>query len=97
MKSIEYLPSAIADLDSIYYQIGQEDVDAADRMINRIYGSAHRLVDFPKSAPVRPDIGKGVRSLVVGRYLLLYRVEADRVDVVRVVHGSRDVAALLDD
>ena len=97
MSSIQYLPSAIADLDEIFFQIGRENVDAADRMIGRIYSSAHRLADFPESAPLRPDIGKGVRSLVVGRYLLLYRVEGSRVEVVRVIHGSRDVTALLED
>jgi len=41
-------------------------------------------------------IGPNVRSIVIGRYLLLYRVEDDRVDVVRVVHGAMDVEGLLD-
>ena len=97
MTRVVYLPDADADLIDIYVWIAQENPEAAARLVQRLVAAVRRLADFPESAPIRPDIVPGVPSLVVGRYLVLYRVEADRIDVVRVVHGSRDVAALLDD
>jgi plasmid stabilization system protein ParE len=37
----------------------------------------------------------GVRRRPVGDYLIFYRVAADRVEVVHVLHGARDYEALL--
>jgi len=92
---INYLPAAIADLDDIFDYIADYDRDAAQRTIDRIYGAALRLQDYPRSAPQRPQLGPGIHSLLAGRFLILYRIEQDRVDVVRVIHGSRDLRGLL--
>jgi toxin ParE1/3/4 len=83
------------ELDAIWAYVAHEDIDAADRLIDRIYAASRRLADFPESGPARPDIAVGVRSLTVGNYLLLYRVGRDAVDVVRVIHGARDTLAAL--
>jgi plasmid stabilization system protein ParE len=34
--------------------------------------------------------------MVVGRYLLLYRVGPDSVDILRIVHGARELSGMLD-
>lgn len=39
--------------------------------------------------------GSGIRRKRHQRYLILYRVGDDRIDVVRIVHGARDLAALM--
>ena len=96
MKRLRFLPTADADLKDIYVRIAQEDGSAAVRLIERLVASVRRLGEFPDSAPLKPEIGPGVRSLVVGRYLLLYRVGPNSVDVVRVVHGARDMKGLIE-
>lgn len=83
------------DLDDIWDYVAHDDVDAADRVIDGITGASRRLADFPECGPARPDIAPGVRSLIAGRYLLLYRV-GDVVEVVRVIHGARDILAALE-
>ena len=45
--------------------------------------------------PARPDIAKELRYHPVGSYLLLYRVIDRYVEIVRVVHGARDLTRLL--
>ena len=85
------------DLDDIWTYVAREDSAAGDRLIDRIYAVSRRLADFPESGPARPDIAAGVRSMMAGRYLLLYRVGRDAVDVVRVVHGARDILAALEE
>jgi toxin ParE1/3/4 len=42
----------------------------------------------------RPDIADAARSLNVGNYLILYRIEARTVEIVRIVHGARDLTTL---
>lgn len=61
----------------------------------RIAETTDRLADFPESGTPRSELGPGLRSLVVGHYLVLYRVGPDSVDIVRVVHGARELRALI--
>jgi toxin ParE1/3/4 len=90
-------PQAIADVDDIWLHIALDNPQAAERVVVRIATATDRLVDFPRSGPARPELGEDIRSLVVGSHLVLYRVMPDRVLILRVVHGARDLAALLDD
>lgn len=45
----------------------------------------------PYSGPGRDDVSPGLRHLVIGRYLTFYRVEADHIEILRVLHGRRDL------
>jgi toxin ParE1/3/4 len=82
-------------LDEIWDWIAEEDVAAADHMVERIARATDRLASFPESGAPRPELGPGARSLLVGKYVVLYRVGADSVDIVRVVHGAREFTGLL--
>ena len=97
MKTVVLRRSADRDLDDIYDWIAADDPVAAERHVRRIVAAAERLAEFPKSGRARPEISEGARSLVVGRYLVLYRIEGEHVEIVRVVHGARDVGGLLDE
>lgn len=96
MKPVFILPSADADLGEIFDWIASDDPDAAERFVNRLVDSARRLSAFPERGTSRPEIGAGLRSLVVGSYLILYRVSPERVDIVRFAHGARELERLLD-
>jgi plasmid stabilization system protein ParE len=37
----------------------------------------------------------GIRRRPVGKYLILYRIDQDRVGIVRILHGARDYERLL--
>ncbi|MEO7026867.1 MAG: type II toxin-antitoxin system RelE/ParE family toxin [Caulobacteraceae bacterium] len=39
---------------------------------------------------------RGVRRRVHGNYLILYRLEAGRLDILRILHAARDYASLLE-
>ena len=91
MMRVMIRPSADHDLDGIFDWIVQDDPDAAERHVRRLVGVALSLSDFPGRGPLRPEIGEGVRSLNVGRYLVLYRIEGDVVEIVRFIHGARDL------
>ncbi|MDX8511684.1 type II toxin-antitoxin system RelE/ParE family toxin [Mesorhizobium captivum] len=47
----------------------------------------------PFSGAPRDDIAPGVRHLIVGEYLTLYRVGEDAIEIVRVLHGRRNIEA----
>ena len=95
MKPVFILPSADADLGEIYEWIASDNPAAAERLVTRLATSARNLAAFPERGAPRPELGVEVRSLVVGRYLILYRVEPERVDIVRFVHGARELDGLV--
>ena len=53
--------------------------------------SARGLGDFPGAWPARPQWGDGIRIRIVGHYIIAYRVRGDEVQVLRILHGARDL------
>lgn len=80
---------ALADRRAIYDHIEPEDPRAAVRIDERLSGAVTRLNDFPHSG--RPGRVDGTRELDVGGtpYIVAYRVEPDRVRLLRVLHGAQ--------
>lgn len=87
-------PAAKADLIAIWNYVAAESPRAADRLLDEIDRQISRLGDFPEIGARRDEIAPDARVLVSGRYLILYRVEAGVVEIIRVVHGARDLSDL---
>jgi toxin ParE1/3/4 len=97
MPTIERTARAEEDLIDIWLYIAHDDVRAADRLLDDIEEKFLLLADQPGLGPARPDIAPELRYLPVKRYLILYREITGGIEIVRVVHGARDVPALLRD
>lgn len=82
------------DLIEIWTYVAADNVDAADRLLDRIDDVCGQLAENPRMAPLREDLSKELRALVVGRYLLLYRERSFGAEIVRVVHGARHLPDL---
>jgi toxin ParE1/3/4 len=66
----------------------------ADRVYDRIHDACRLLKENPHLGRTRPEINPETRSLVIERWLALYRVTNDGVQIVRVVDGARDLTAI---
>jgi toxin ParE1/3/4 len=88
-------PAAREDLIDVWATIAAENRAAADRLLDRIHAKIRQLESFPDSGPRRLEIASDTRALTVGNYLVLYRHFEATVEIVRVVHGARDLTALL--
>jgi len=64
--------------------------------MRRFEAAENRLADFPELGPIHPNIGSDARCWVVGDYLILYRVSAGKVEIVRIIHGARDLGEVFD-
>ena len=84
------------DLFDIWLGVAQDDLAAADRVIDRLEAATDLLADNPRMGPARPDIAAELRYFPVQRWLILYRVTDDAVEVVRYVHGARDLGGVDD-
>ena len=83
------------DLVDIWLTVAADNERAADRLLDGIYAKLDLLRQFPEAGPARNDIAAGLRYLVHGNYLILYRIVSDGVEVVRVVHGRRRLRDLV--
>ncbi len=68
--------------------------DSADAMLDRLDGTFGLLLTYPELGRLRPDIAPDLRYFVVQKYLVLYRTLESGVEIVRVVHGARNLADL---
>ena len=96
-----WTPQAREDLLDIYVTIGLDNPSAAERIYTAMEEKATLLVRYPRLGVRRPEIATAARMLVEGVYLLLYETHpdsddgpVDEVEIVRVVHGHRDLANL---
>jgi toxin ParE1/3/4 len=89
MPDIRRTAQAEEDLIELWWYIAQDNPGAADRLLDEIEGKCSLLAANPQLGPARPDIAADCRYFPVGRYLILYRLIPDGIEVVRVVQGSR--------
>ena len=55
-----------------------------------------RLGEMPEAFLLVPRYGRqGIRRYPHRNYLVFYRIEADRVVIIRVLHGTRDYESVL--
>ena len=90
-------PEAEAELDDIWYYIAKESgsIEIADRVIDSVTDRFFLLARFPQMGRRRDeDLRPGLRSLVVGEYVIIYRLEVEEVFILHVLRGSRDLKAL---
>jgi toxin ParE1/3/4 len=90
---VEISARAAADLEDIADWIAQDDPRRADSFVAELVERGMSLSENPRRFP-EAGVG-GARKLTWRGYLILYSVGRERVDILRVVHGSRDWAALL--
>ena len=79
------------DLLQIYSYLAERNPQAADNLAEDIHAKLTTLAYFPFIGRDRSSLALGLRSLVVGSYLIFYTVEPDQITLVRVIDGRRDI------
>lgn len=82
---------ALRDLDDIWLHIAQDSINTADAWLDHLYDKALALSEHPLMGRSRPELGPEIRSLPVGAYMFYYRPLSDGIELVRVLHSSRDM------
>ncbi|MFM9100245.1 MAG: type II toxin-antitoxin system RelE/ParE family toxin [Cyanobium sp.] len=86
-------PRARADLSDIWEFIAEDSDDQADAVIDLIDQKFQLLAQRAGLGRRREELAEGLRSFPVGRYVIFYLPIPDGVQIVRVLHGARDIEA----
>lgn len=98
MKRFHVTPAARADLVEISDYIESDSPTAAKRVRARLREAMHKLAEHPGMGHVREDLAdETLRFWAVYSFLIIYRPERKPIEIVRVLHGSRDVLTILRD
>lgn len=87
-------PEAEQDLIDIWRHIAEDQPVNADRFLERLQEKAQKLAEFTDMGVDRLELAPGIKSFPVERYVLFYRSNEHGIELVRVLHGSRDVNLL---
>jgi toxin ParE1/3/4 len=90
MARLIWTEPAIADLEAITDYIALEKPDAATRYVQQVFAAVERLVRFPKSGKVVPEIPHlPYRQVIVPPCRIFYRVEGEGILIVYVMRGEQ--------
>ena len=94
MTQFRRTAEAEKDLLSIWRYIARDNAEAATRVLLNIEEKCALLASNPKLGPARPDIAPDLRYFTAGNYLILYREISNQVEIVRILHGARNLNAI---
>ncbi len=99
MNAFSIAPAARRELREIIGYIADESPASALKVRDAIFHAIRALTAQPGMGHTRTDITHlPVRFwTALGRFMIVYRQRAGGIDVVHVVAGGRDVAAILGD
>ena len=89
---VAFHPAARDDLDRIFDWIADQNPRAARELIARIEAKVMRLKNRELAHMGRPGLVEGTRELLEWPYIIVYRVDEVREEivVVSVAHGAQD-------
>lgn len=97
MPTLSIRPLAEADLLDIWDFTAEDSEANADRFLDVLHQKLQVIAQTPGMGRGREELSPGLRSFPFRNYILFYQVTEDGIDVVRVIHGSRDIEALFED
>src|SRR5262249_5474052 len=97
MRRCTFSPRARKDFSEILQHIGKADPDSALDFVTRLQLMCERLGEMPELGRRRDDLKPGLRSFPMEKYVIFYRIVKKHVQIVRVLHGARDIEAIFRD
>jgi toxin ParE1/3/4 len=89
-----YTSAARQDLADILAYIARDKPRAAVEWVEKIEAKCLLIAEQPAMGERQRQLGTGVRSSVVGRYVIFHRQANDRVEILRVIPGDRNITSL---
>lgn len=81
---------AITDVQAIEQFIAKDSPHAAQLVTQRLVAAVDRLILFPQSGRIVPELADPqIREVVQGSYRIVYRLTEEQVHILTVHHAAR--------
>lgn len=91
MARINRSPAAQADAIEIWAYIAEDNISAADQLLERFDQLVQKISLQPLIGKAADSIAAGIRFIPTGSYLIFYRLITDGVEIARILHSARDI------
>ena len=91
MKHFRLSSQAQLDLDEIWLFIAEDNIEAADKFHDLLLSKLITLAEQPLIGRLRDELRPNVRGFPVGSYVIFYRDTPEHIEIIRVLHGARDI------
>ena len=90
------LPAAEIDISDIWHHgAGNWGIEQADRYVDGLFALFDLLAQFPEMARERTEFLPPLRIHPSGVHLVIYRLEVQEVEIIRVMHAHQSLTAYL--
>ena len=91
---IVWTEPAVEDLQELHAYIARDSELYASGFVERIITAVERLADYPALGRIVPEANEeNIRELVYQNYRIIYRITKNRIEMLSVIHGARDLGA----
>jgi toxin ParE1/3/4 len=95
LKRFALAKAAKGDIAEIWDYVADKSPDFADELLESFFRCFQRIGMTPYLGRAREAFGPGIRTVAEGDYIVLYRIARPGVRIVRVIHGKRNIPAVL--
>ncbi|MFD1788188.1 type II toxin-antitoxin system RelE/ParE family toxin [Sphingomonas floccifaciens] len=88
----DWAPAATRDARETWLYIAADNPVAADAWLDRILDAWAGLVERPGIGTPQDKLFPGLRSRTIGKYRMFYATVDGRVELLRIIHGARDLS-----
>lgn len=90
---VEWSVRASADMRELKAYIAQDSPHYARRFVEKIIKAVESLTNHPRIGRRVPEANReDVREVIFQSYRVIYKIEPERIHIVTVLHGGRDLA-----
>ncbi len=87
-------PAAQGDLEDCWLYIARDNPEAGDRLLDTIEKKMAMLAKHPHLGRACVELGPNLHRFPAGPCVIFYRIQAGHIEIVRVLHGARDIEAI---
>ena len=93
--NIVWTEPAVDSLQAIHDYIARDNAFYAGLFTQRLIEIAESLQDLPERGRLVPEAGNAdMRELLFQHYRIIYRLRAEIIEILAIVHGARDLSLL---
>lgn len=96
MAAVTFSPKSRQDLLDIGDYIAKDSRANARRFVGKLMEQCKRIGNAPLGYAGREDLAPSLRMAALGRYVVFFRVIDGTVRIERVLHGARNLPAVLE-